>query len=339
MVAGDAGDVADDVDAAEGIDAFGHRSGDVGDVGDIEPASCDRPLEVVGEVGGLGEAIGVDVDREYGGALGARRMVVARPTPLAAPVRNAMRLVKRLIGGDGTGRPASERFGDEWRSPPTVPPMHEPRDLSARCGGSTRPPESPNWTARTSPPRSNSCRHSPIDSTPRGRRHPDASLVVARRSRRTHGREPHRRTEGPHQPALEVGIAGFFPYSPYVGTLNPIAPPIDFATVVVGDRAEVHATHTFETIMNGPPGGVHGGVVAGVFDELLGCTCVVNDVSGFTGHSPSVMPRSPARRADHHEGWVDRVEGRKTFATGTFHHGETLCATAEGIFIGPRTAT
>ena len=77
----------------------------------------------------------------------------------------------------------------------------------------------------------------------------------------------------------EVGIAGFFPYSPYVGTLNPIAPPIDFVTVVVGDRAEVHATHTFEAIMNGPPGGVHGGVVAGVFDELLGCTCVVNDVS------------------------------------------------------------
>jgi hypothetical protein len=37
-------------------------------------------------------------------------------------------------------------------------------------------------------------------------------------------------------------------------------------------------------------------------------------------------------------GWIDRVEGRKTFATGTFHHGETLCATAEGIFIGPRTA-
>ena len=70
MVAGDAGDVADDVDAAERIDAFGHRSGDVGDVGDIKPAGCDRPLEVVGELGGLSEAIGVDVDREHGGALG-----------------------------------------------------------------------------------------------------------------------------------------------------------------------------------------------------------------------------------------------------------------------------
>ena len=140
--------------------------------------------------------------------------------------------------------------------------------------------------------------------------------------------------------ALEVGIAGFFPYSPYVGTLNPIAPPIDFATVVVGDRAEVHATHTFEAIMNGPPGGVHGGVVAGVFDELLGCTCVVNDVSGFTGTlSIRYASLTPLGVPITMRGWVDRVEGRKTFATGTFHHGETLCATAEGIFIGPRTAT
>ena len=34
-------------------------------------------------------------------------------------------------------------------------------------------------------------------------------------------------------------------------------------------------------------------------------------------------------------GWVDRVEGRKTFAKGTFHQGDTLTAQAEGIFIGP----
>jgi acyl-coenzyme A thioesterase PaaI-like protein len=130
--------------------------------------------------------------------------------------------------------------------------------------------------------------------------------------------------------ALEVGIAGFFPYSPYVGTLNPIAPPIDFATVEVGDRAEVNATHKFEAIMNGPPGGVHGGVVAGVFDELLGCTGTLS--IRYASLTPLGVPITM-------RGWVDRVEGRKTFATGTFHHGETLCATAEGIFIGPRTAT
>ncbi|MEO0492002.1 MAG: hypothetical protein AAF081_01150 [Actinomycetota bacterium] len=138
--------------------------------------------------------------------------------------------------------------------------------------------------------------------------------------------------------ALEIGIAGFFPYSPYVGTLNPLAPPIDFATVEVGDRAEVHATHTFEAIVNGPPGGVHGGVVAGVFDELLGCTCVVNDVSGFTGTlSIRYSSLTPLGVPITMRGWVERVDGRKTFARGTFHHGDTLCATADGIFIGPKS--
>ena len=30
---------------------------------------------------------------------------------------------------------------------------------------------------------------------------------------------------------------------------------------------------------------------------------------------------------------VDRVEGRKIFASGELFHGETLCADAEGVFI------
>ena len=95
--------------------------------------------------------------------------------------------------------------------------------------------------------------------------------------------------------------------------------------------AEVHATHTFEAIVNGPPGGVHGGVVAGVFDELLGCTCVVNDVSGFTGTlSIRYASLTPLGVPITMRGWIDRVEGRKTFATGTFHHGETLAPRPKG---------
>ena len=34
-------------------------------------------------------------------------------------------------------------------------------------------------------------------------------------------------------------------------------------------------------------------------------------------------------------GWVDAREGRKTWAKGTMHLGETLCAEAEGVFIAP----
>lgn len=136
--------------------------------------------------------------------------------------------------------------------------------------------------------------------------------------------------------ALDIGVAGFFPYSPYIGALNPMALPVEFETVTVGDGAELHGTHTFHPIVNGPPGGVHGGVLAGVFDELLGSVCVVNDVSGFTGTlTIRYSSLTPLEAPITIRGWVDRVEGRKTFARGTFHHGDTLTAEAEGIFIGP----
>ena len=139
--------------------------------------------------------------------------------------------------------------------------------------------------------------------------------------------------------ALDIGVGGFFPYSPYIGALNPMAPPVKFETISVDDGAELRGTHTFHPIVNGPPGGVHGGVIAGVFDELLGSVCVVNDVSGFTGTlSIRYSSLTPIEQPITIRGWVDRVEGRKTFARGTFHDGVTLTAEAEGIFIGPATA-
>ena len=33
------------------------------------------------------------------------------------------------------------------------------------------------------------------------------------------------------------------------------------------------------------------------------------------------------------EAWVERIEGRKIFARGTIHHGDTLTAEADGVFI------
>lgn len=135
--------------------------------------------------------------------------------------------------------------------------------------------------------------------------------------------------------AFADGIGGFFPYSPYVGPLNPIAPPVGLQVEPGEPWADVVGTHVFDDIYNGPPGGVHGGVISGVFDEVLGSVCVVNDVAGFTG-TLTVRYRSltPLGAPITMRGRVDRVEGRKTFASGTFHHGDTLTAEAEGIFIG-----
>jgi len=131
----------------------------------------------------------------------------------------------------------------------------------------------------------------------------------------------------------------FFPYSPIIGRLNPIAPPIEFKIV---DR-EIRAVHTFDAQYNGPPTAVHGGVIALVFDELLGSIGAMLDVGGFTG-TLKVVYRSltPLGIPIRMRSWVDRQEGVKTFIKGEMYvdegAGERLCSEAEGIFIRPKVS-
>lgn len=124
----------------------------------------------------------------------------------------------------------------------------------------------------------------------------------------------------------------FFPYSPVVGPRNAIAPPVDF----VQNGNELHAEHVFDAPYTGPPTGVHGGILALVYDELLGCVNVVNDLGGFTGTlTIRYNAISPVGKPIRMRGWIDRNEGRKTWAKGTMHHGDVLLSEAEGVFIAP----
>jgi acyl-coenzyme A thioesterase PaaI-like protein len=126
--------------------------------------------------------------------------------------------------------------------------------------------------------------------------------------------------------------AEFFPYSPVIGPLNAIAPPIAFDF----DGKEVHAEHVFDAPYNGPPTAVHGGVIALVFDELLGSLGALRDIGGFTGTlSIRYCSLTPIGKSIRMRSWIDRHEGRKAFIKGTMHQGDRLCAEAEGIFIQP----
>ena len=125
-------------------------------------------------------------------------------------------------------------------------------------------------------------------------------------------------------------FAAFFPYSPLIGPRNPLAPPAEFE---IRD-GRVHGRVRFGAAYNGPPASVHGGVIAALFDELLGCANVANEVGGMTGtlRVRYVAP-TPIGEELRLEAWVDRVEGRKVFTRGTIHHGDTLSAEAEGVFV------
>jgi len=124
--------------------------------------------------------------------------------------------------------------------------------------------------------------------------------------------------------------AEFFPYSSVVGPMNPIAPPIalDF------DGTTVRGTVTLGEVYAGPPGAVHGGIIALIFDELLGVVNVLSGVGAFTGTLSIRYERfTPIREELEVAAHVDRTEGKKVFTVGTISAGGGVTARAEGIFI------
>lgn len=143
-------------------------------------------------------------------------------------------------------------------------------------------------------------------------------------------------------PPLHLAPAEFFPYSPIIGPRNPIAAPVRFDVVeLAGGGKELSAEHVFDAPYNGPPGSVHGGIIALVFDELLGCLGAVSNVGGFTG-TLTILYRSltPIGKPIRMRSWIEGTEGVKTFIKGTMHCDtpapNTLCAEATGIFIRPK---
>jgi acyl-coenzyme A thioesterase PaaI-like protein len=124
--------------------------------------------------------------------------------------------------------------------------------------------------------------------------------------------------------------ADYFPYSPIVGPLNAIAPPVRLE--LDGDR--LRGRMVLDAPYAGPPGTVHGGVIALIFDELLGCVNISQGYGGFTGTlTIRYERRAPLGEPIDLASWVDRVEGRKIFTKGTMSHNGAVTARAEGVFI------
>jgi len=122
----------------------------------------------------------------------------------------------------------------------------------------------------------------------------------------------------------------FFPTSPVIGFANPVAPPV----VVEAVDGELRGTAYFDYQYEGPPTCVHGGVIAMVFDEMLGAANIMAGSPGMTGtltiryRKPTPL-RTPLRLEARFMG----REGRKIRTYGAIFHEQTLTAEAEGIFI------
>jgi acyl-coenzyme A thioesterase PaaI-like protein len=127
----------------------------------------------------------------------------------------------------------------------------------------------------------------------------------------------------------------FFPTSPIAGYSNPIAPPADIWVVLgEGGQREIRGTVTFDFPYEGPPTCVHGGVIAELFDELLGAATIVAGQAAMTGTltvryrrpTPLLAPLDLVAR-------LTGKEGRKVYSWGGIYFQGELTAEAEGIFI------
>jgi acyl-coenzyme A thioesterase PaaI-like protein len=144
-------------------------------------------------------------------------------------------------------------------------------------------------------------------------------------------REHDRTYQGAEASLVErVADPSFLDFSPLIGPLNPLAPPV---RLVVEDNTVV-GTVEFGSAYEGAPGCVHGGFVAAAFDEVLGMTQSLGGPPGMTGRlEVSYRSPTPLHRALRFVGRVDRVDGRKLYTSATLHHGDTLCAESFGLFI------
>ncbi len=125
----------------------------------------------------------------------------------------------------------------------------------------------------------------------------------------------------------------FLDNSPFSGPLNPLSIPFDLR--IEEDR--IVAVARFGSAYEGPPGCVHGGYIAAVFDEVLGFAQSLSGQPGMTGRlAIDYRSPTPLHRDLRIEAWIERVEGRKLFARGTLHVGDRLCAEAAGLFVSMR---
>lgn len=121
--------------------------------------------------------------------------------------------------------------------------------------------------------------------------------------------------------------------NPMAGWSNPVAPPVN--NWIDGDVAR--ATCRCGWAYEGPPGSLHGGFVAAIFDQFLGMAQILGGQPGMTGYlHVNFHQRTPLNTELKLEGRLVKVDGRKTIMRGEMYAEGVMTASAEGLFVQPR---
>jgi hypothetical protein len=120
--------------------------------------------------------------------------------------------------------------------------------------------------------------------------------------------------------------------NPLSGISNPLAPPLNIW--IEGDTA--HGRARLGWAYEGPPGSVHGGYVAALFDQFLGMAQAMGGQPGMTGTlSVRYHRRTPLEVELRLVGKLLRLEGRKTVMHARLFAEDVLTAESEALFVRP----
>jgi hypothetical protein len=121
-----------------------------------------------------------------------------------------------------------------------------------------------------------------------------------------------------------------FPYDVVLGLYNPLALPIEMEW----RPPRAFGRATFDTPYEGPPGCVHGAVLAAAFDQVINVANIHSGTAGPT-RTLSLEYRRPTPLDEplEFEAWVEAVDGRKIRSRALVRHAGEITVEASGLFI------
>lgn len=123
--------------------------------------------------------------------------------------------------------------------------------------------------------------------------------------------------------------------SPVRGRLNVVAPPLRLAVAEREDGSRtISGSARLSNLYEGPPRGVHGGIVAALFDDILGAAMALAPPPGVTAKLEiDYRHLTPIDEDLRFEAWITKERDRRVHAAATCHAGNTLTAQASALFV------
>lgn len=123
-----------------------------------------------------------------------------------------------------------------------------------------------------------------------------------------------------------------FDFDGLAGLSNAVAPKLIYRI----NQSQVFAEATLGVQYQGPPGRVHGGFIAAIFDVVLARAQQLSGKIGLTGQlSVKYLDSTPINKPIRFEGHLDRVVGKKVFVSGACFFKDRKTAECNGIWVCP----